>query len=69
MYSRNYYILIPLNKLFDIRKYGTVVQHWIIMQKIASSSLFGAVFAMDRDYFSYQGIEHHRKNSICPSLW
>ncbi len=28
-------------------------QHWIIMQKVASSSLLGVTFAMNRDYFSY----------------
>ncbi len=26
-----------------------MVQHWITMQKVASSSLFGAVFAMNRE--------------------
>ena len=30
-----------------------MVQHWITMQKVASSSLFGATFTMNRGYFSY----------------
>jgi hypothetical protein len=30
-----------------------MVQHWITMQKVASSSLLGAVFAMSRENFSY----------------
>jgi hypothetical protein len=30
-----------------------MVQHWITMQKVASSTLLGAVFAMNRENFSY----------------
>ena len=30
-----------------------MVQHWIIMQKVASSSPLGYTFAMNREYFSY----------------
>jgi hypothetical protein len=41
-----------IKKLF-IRKYGAMVQHWIIMQKVASSSPLGYTFAMNREYFSY----------------
>ncbi len=51
--GRNYHVVIPINKHFYIRKYGAVVQHWIEMQKVASSSLLGAVFAMNRENFSY----------------
>ncbi len=30
-----------------------MVQHWILMQKVAESSLFGVTFGMIRKYFSY----------------
>jgi hypothetical protein len=30
-----------------------MVQHWILTQKVASSSLLGVTFAMNRGYFSY----------------
>ena len=30
-----------------------MVQHWIIMQKVAESSLLGVTFGMIRKYFSY----------------
>ncbi len=44
-----------------------MVQHWIIMQKVASSSLLGATFAMNRLYFSYIIGKSLSVRVFCPS--
>ncbi len=44
-----------------------MVQHSIIMQKVASSSLLGATFAMNREYFSYTIWKSLSVRVFCPT--
>ncbi len=61
---RNCHVTIPINKW---SWYDEMVQHWIL--KMVSSRLFSVIYAINRKYFSFQGIEHDQKKSNCPSHW
>ncbi len=44
-----------------------MIQHWIMMQKVASSSLSRATFAINREYFSYAVGKNLSVRVFCPT--